>query len=102
MVKIIRNSGKLVPRVIPCMSKREKLLRKMRNHQMGWRIEDLKNVAEYFGFTFRQPGTSHVTFSNGSLRVTVPSHKPIKPLYVQMFMAMIDETVKENTKNDYN
>lgn len=80
------------------MSKRDKLLLKMRANQIDWRIEDLKTVAIYFGFTYRQPGTSHVTFSNGTYRLTVPSHKPIKPVYVQKFIAMIDKCIVEEVE----
>jgi predicted RNA binding protein YcfA (HicA-like mRNA interferase family) len=83
------------------MSRRYKLLQKMRDNPKNWHIEDLKFVAEYFGFVFRQPGTSHVTFSNGKQRVTVPSHKPIKSIYIQKFIAMIDQAITEN-KNDLN
>ena len=83
------------------MSKYDKLLQKMRSNPMDWRISELKIVAEHFGFTFRQPGTSHVTFSNGIHRVTVPSHKPVKPIYVQKFIAMIDKYM-ETLSNDNN
>lgn len=84
------------------MSKRDKLLQKMRSNHRDWRIDDLKIVAEHFGFKFRQPGTSHITFSNGVRRLTVPAHKPIKPLYVQRFIAMIDKSILEDIVNvDY-
>ncbi|MCH9717574.1 MAG: type II toxin-antitoxin system HicA family toxin [Gammaproteobacteria bacterium] len=41
---------------------------------------------------YRQPGTSHVTFRfpNGA-KVTVPSHKPIKPVYIKQFLELLDE-----------
>lgn len=74
--------------------KHEKLLQKMRNNPRDWGIDDLKAIATRYGFAFRQPGTSHVTFSNGKQRVTVPSHKPIKPIYVQQFVAMIETSLE--------
>ncbi len=44
----------MVPNMVPLvMSKRDKLLLKMRANQIDWRIEDLKTVAIYFGFTYR-------------------------------------------------
>jgi hypothetical protein len=84
------------------MSKRDKLMQKMRNNHMDWRIQDLQVVAEHLGFTFKKPGTSHVTFSNGTLRITVPAHKPIKPIYIQKFIAMLDESLLGDNKNDLN
>lgn len=77
------------------VGKRDKLLQKMRANQSDWRIEELKSIASYFGFSYRQPGTSHVTFSNGSYRLTVPCRKPIKPIYVQKFISMIDKRIVE-------
>jgi hypothetical protein len=39
-----------------------------------------------------QPGTSHVTFIRTGLEpVTVPAHKPVKPIYVRRFLALIDK-----------
>lgn len=80
------------------MSKHEKLLQKMRYNPKNWIIEDLIVIANRYGFTFRQPGTSHVTFSNGKHRLTVPSHKPIKPIYVKQFVAMIEECLEVNNE----
>ena len=73
------------------MAKAEKLLQKMRHNPRDWRIEDLKVIAERFGITYRQPGTSHVTFRTRSgSKLTVPSHKPIKAIYVKRFIELID------------
>ncbi len=76
------------------MGKHEKLLQKMRNNPRDWVIDDLIVIANRYGVKFRQPGTSHVTFSNGRQRLTVPSHKPIKPVYVQQFIAMIEQALE--------
>ena len=43
------------------MSKIEKQLEKMRNHPQGWRIEDLKTLADRKGIGYHQSG-SHLTF----------------------------------------
>lgn len=72
------------------MSRREKLLRRMRNNPRDWRIEDLKSLADYFEITYDQTG-SHVTFrSKDGRRATVPAHKPIKPIYIRKFQDLID------------
>lgn len=78
------------------MSKRLKILEKMRANPYDWRIEDLKKLAKDYEMTIRQPGTSHVTFTKKGvgLRITVPSHKPIKPIYIKQFMALIEKIDK--------
>ena len=78
------------------MSKVSKLLSETRNNPHNWRIEDLMVIAKHFNIKHRQPGTSHVTFSKGPFRVTVPSHKPIKPVYIKHFLEMIDEILEED------
>jgi hypothetical protein len=69
----------------------EKLLARMRNNPRDWTIGDLKSLAERHGIDWRQPGTSHVTFSfPGLMPVTVPARKPVKPIYVRRFLELID------------
>ena len=73
------------------MTKAEKILARMRNNPRDWAIDDLKALAARYGIDWRQPGTSHVTFSKpGTVPLTVPTHKPIKPIYVTRFIALID------------
>ncbi len=72
------------------MSQRDKLLLKMRRNKLNWRIEDIKTLAEYYDIRYRQPGTSHVIFSMGSYRVCIPAHKPIKPIYINQFLEMLE------------
>lgn len=74
------------------MTKREKLLQKMLNNPRDWRIEDVKVLADYYGIDYRQPSGSHVTFrlKSGS-KLTIPAHKPIKPIYIEKFISLIEE-----------
>jgi uncharacterized membrane protein len=71
-----------------------KTLQKMRKHQFGWRIEELQTVAEASFVDWRRPGRggSHVIFSAPGVReiVSVPTKRPIKPVYVKQFVALID------------
>ena len=77
------------------MTKADKLLDRMRNNPRDWTIEDLKTLARRRGVDWRQPGTSHVTFGvAGKVHLTVPTHKPIKAIYVTRFVALI-ENLKE-------
>ena len=81
------------------MSKTEKTISRMRNNPQGWTIDNLKTLAQRYGIAWRQPGTSHVTFSYlGVAPLTVPSHKPIKPIYVKRFLEMLDQIGDQNAK----
>lgn len=64
----------------------------MRNNPRDWRIEDLKIIADKVGMSYRQPGTSHVTFrAKAGRMLTVPAKKPIKPIYIKLFVELVDE-----------
>ena len=71
-----------------------KTLQKMRKHPIGWRIEDLQAIAEENFVEWRRPGRggSHVIFSASGVReiVSVPARRPIKPVYIKQFVALID------------
>ena len=71
-----------------------KALQKMRKNPMGWRIEELQAVAEENFVEWRRPGRGggHVIFSAPGVReiVSVPAKRPIKPVYIRQFLALID------------
>ena len=76
------------------MSKTEKILQKMRHNPRDWRIEDIQIIAKRYGIDYRQPGTSHVTFRfKNSEKLTVPAHKPVKPIYIQKFIDLLDAQI---------
>jgi hypothetical protein len=66
----------------------------MRKHQVGWRIEKLEAVAAENFLACRRPGRggSHVIFSAAGVReiVSAPAKRPIKPVYIKQFLALID------------
>jgi hypothetical protein len=70
------------------------MLAKMRRNQSGRRIEDLQEIAGENGVEWRRPGRggSHVIFSASGVReiVSVPSKRPIKPVYIKHFLTLID------------
>lgn len=70
------------------------MLLKMRLAPTGWRIEDLQTVADSHGLQWRTPGRggSHVIFFAPNQReiVCVPAKRPIKPVYIRQFLALID------------
>ena len=78
------------------MNKRAKLLDAMRNNPRDWRIDDLLVVAGQFDIECRNSGGSHHVsgFPNVEMDVTVPAHRPIKPVYIRQFLLLVD-AVKE-------
>ena len=78
------------------MSKHAKTLEKMRNNPRDWRIDDLVTLASHYQIEIRNEGGSHHVFSHASIAdaICVPAHRPIKPVYVRLFVELID-SVKE-------
>jgi hypothetical protein len=74
----------------------EKILNKMKANPRDWRIESLKSVAEAYNVASRQPSGSHVIFrhTNGAM-LSVPAHRPIKPVYIKKFVRLIEYGVSE-------
>lgn len=81
------------------MNKRVKLLDAMRNNPHNWRIDDLLVVARQFNIECRNNGGSHHVFGFPTVEmdVTVPAHRPIKPVYIRQFLLLVD-AVKELKK----
>jgi len=79
------------------VSNAAKLIAKMRRNPRGWRIEDLKVVADRLGIGHDQHGTSHVVFRHAKAgRLSVPAHRPIKPVYVRLFVDLADSAGEQN------
>lgn len=77
---------------IRLVNKRTKLLEAMRNNPRDWRIDDLLSVAAQFGIECRNHGGSHHVFGYPGLEsdVSVPAHRPIKPVYIRLFLSLVD------------
>ena len=78
------------------MTTADKTLDRMRNNPRDWRIDDLLSVAGRYGIQVRNNGGSHHVFTcvGSGESICVPAHRPIKPIYVKQFVAMID-SIKE-------
>ena len=74
------------------MSRINKKMLAMKNNPKGdWVIEDIKALADRHDIAYKQPGTSHVTFrSLDGRKLTVPAHKPIKPIYIKLFVEFLE------------
>jgi len=74
------------------MSNIEKILEKMRRNPRDWRIKQIATVAERYRVMARKTGGSHVIFShpNWIELLTIPAHRPIKPIYIKKFIKLIE------------
>jgi len=71
-----------------------KLLDRMRRNPKGdWRIEQLDTVARAYEVNVRTGRGSHVIFEHPKIvhALSVPARRPIKPVYVRRFVALIED-----------
>jgi|LGOV01.1.fsa_nt_gb hypothetical protein len=78
------------------LSKRDKLLTKIRNNPTNVKFETLQTILLHYGFSERKPkgGSSHYTFILADLIITIPKHKPVNKIYVKQFLKLIDNLEK--------
>ena len=78
------------------MGKAEKLLQSMKSSpKSDWTPDNVKTLCQAFHLTFhltlRQRGTSHAVITNRcGEHLTIPMHKPIKPLYIKRLVKLIE------------
>ena len=72
------------------MSKAQKLLAAMENNPLDWQMAQIETVATAYGLTVHRPGGSHhiVRHANGK-KISVPAHRPIKPIYIHQFVRLV-------------
>lgn len=72
------------------------------NPKADWTIAQLVTVAERLGLAVRNPGGSHYTFSSPLLagHLTVPSRRPIKPLYIRNFVGLCRAHMAQQEQED--
>jgi hypothetical protein len=81
------------------MAKADKILSQMISNPRGkWRIEDIETVCRTYGLTVLKPKSgSHYKVAHSSQHeiLTVPAHRPIKPVYIRKFVAMVRRVESE-------
>ena len=76
------------------MSRREKLLEKLKSNPQKIRFEEVDKVLLSTGFTKRQPrrGSSHFTYTLNDIMITIPYKKPyIKSRYIKEVVDLLDK-----------
>ena len=73
----------------------EKQFEKMRsNPRDNWDIDDVRVVCNEFGSTLRAPsrGSNYKVAHPGQSEIlTIPARRPIKPVYIRMFVEFVDK-----------
>ena len=73
------------------MNAAAKLLASMRRNHLDWQIGELQTVARQNGVDWRHQKSSHCVFVRQDGRtLSVPAHRPIKPIYIRKFIDLID------------
>lgn len=73
------------------MNTATKLLVAMRRNPLDWQLAQLQTVARHFGINWRHEKSSHCVFVREDGRtLSVPAHRPIKPIYIRKFVELIE------------
>ena len=83
------------------MTQFDKLLYKVKQLDNNMRFHEIKRILESYGYKMKSPsgGSSHMTFRKpGVPPITIPTHSPIKKVYIEMIKEMI-ETEEGNNDN---
>ena len=84
------------------MSQWDKLLDRVRRLSPDLRFEELKKILESYGYVMSAPngGSSHYTFrKTGYPPITIPKHKPIKKVYIEMVREVVEREEAANANN---
>jgi predicted RNA binding protein YcfA (HicA-like mRNA interferase family) len=78
------------------MSRREKLLAKIKNNPKGVRFEDLTKLLEWYGFELKRVRGSHHAYMCGSYNLIVPKRSPHMHSYiVKDALKILDELLED-------
>jgi predicted RNA binding protein YcfA (HicA-like mRNA interferase family) len=85
-----------------CVSKREKLRRKIRQHPAETKMSDVQTLLEGFGFVLaRIHGSHHIfEYDDGERfqQIVVPLHgRKVKKIYVERIVNILDDLFPEET-----
>ena len=84
------------------MSQWDKLINRIISLSPDIRFEEIKKIMESYGYEMQSPrsGSSHYTFrKKGCNPITIPKHKTIKRVYVEIVKALIEQEDKNRENN---
>ena len=71
----------------------DKLLEAMRGNPRDWRITDIERLCAGFGIACRPPRKgSHYKVTHPAMQaiLTIPAHRPVKPVYIRDLVEFVD------------
>ena len=78
------------------MSKKDKLIKLIKNNPTNVRFEDLKKILEDMGYKAINRGGSHYVFTKkDSESLCIPYKRPVKVIYVKQVIEIIKESEDE-------
>lgn len=78
------------------LSKKDKLLKFIKNNPTNVKFEDLKKVLENIGYEAKNRGGSHYVFTKkDSDSLCIPYKKPVKVIYVKQVIKILEEEENE-------
>jgi predicted RNA binding protein YcfA (HicA-like mRNA interferase family) len=79
------------------MSKTDKLIDKLRNNPRDTTISMIKKVLDKYNLEYIWGKGDHLNVKHPSIDyiLTIPAHKPIKPIYIIKLLKAIDESTGE-------
>lgn len=84
------------------MSQWDKLLDRVRRLSPDLRFEELKKILESYRYVISAPkgGSSHYIFRKaGYPPITIPKHKPIKKVYIEMVREVVEREEAANANS---
>ena len=86
------------------MSKRDKRLERVRRNPKNVSLDKLRLLLEDYGFQYQGTTGSHYTFSytlGGETKLfTVPFRRPVKRVYVELALKLIDRIIEEQGEDE--
>lgn len=75
------------------MSKKDKLIKAMKNNPKNIPFEDIKKLLEDHGYVYHNSGGSHFVFRKDNMAsIVIPYRKPIKAIYVKHVLEILGES----------
>jgi predicted RNA binding protein YcfA (HicA-like mRNA interferase family) len=80
------------------LSKKDKLIKYIKNNPTNVKFEELKKILEDIGYTASNRGGSHYVFTKkGSTSLCIPYKRPVKIVYVKQVIMILREE-EENAR----
>lgn len=71
----------------------EKTIKKMKQNKRDWLIKDILKIANHFGISVINNGTSHYVLKHSSVKknLSIPNHKDLHPSYITNFLNFLTD-----------